>query len=273
MQPAIVDSHCHLDFPQFADELDDIVDRAAACGVHAMVTISTRVNEFDRVRAIAERFDNVFCTVGTHPHNAKDETDVTTVQLVELARHPKVVGIGEAGLDYHYDFSPREDQEKSFRVHIRAAQETGLPLVIHSREAEDDTARILEEETERGGSFKPLLHCFSSRAILAERGLALGAYVSFSGILTFNGAQELRDIALTVPQNRLLVETDAPYLSPVPHRGKRNEPAFVVNTLQKLADVHGIELGDMAQKTSMNFFQLFDKVPLPEPFRTAAENA
>jgi TatD DNase family protein len=266
MQHAVVDSHCHLDFPDFSDELDLVMERANTAGVRLMVTISTRVLQHKQVLAIAERFDQVYCSIGTHPHNAADETDVTLDQLVQIAQHPKVVAIGEAGLDYHYDNSPRDLQAESFRIHIRASQATGLPLVIHSRSAEEDTASILEEEFEQGGTFKPLLHCFSSGHELAVRGLALGAYVSFSGILTFNAAEELRTSARKVPLDRLLVETDAPYLSPVPNRGRRNEPAFVVHTLAKLAEVHDMAVDDMARQTSENFFRLFSKVPKPASF-------
>lgn len=261
--PFIVDSHCHLDFPQLSDDLDAVMARAGDAGVGLMVTISTRVHEFTKIRSIAERYDNVYCTVGTHPHNAADETDVTAQQLIELAQHPKVVGIGEAGLDYFYDNSPREQQAASFRVHIEAARETGLPLVIHSRDAEDDTAAILEDEMGKG-AFTPLLHCFSSQAQLAVRGVAIGAYVSFSGILTFNKAEDLRETARMVPADRLLVETDAPYLAPMPHRGKSNEPAFVVHTLRKLAEVRQTDETEMATQTTRNFFQLFSKIPQPD---------
>lgn len=264
----VIDSHCHLDYPGLSDSLPAVVARAAEQGVRLMVTIGTRVRKFDQVLAIAERFDTVFCTVGTHPHNAAEEPDVTVRDLVELARHPKVAGIGEAGLDYHYDLSPRDIQAASFRIHIAAARETGLPLVIHSREAEDDTAAILEDEMGRG-AFKPLLHCFSSRWELARRGLAIGSYVSFSGILTYKNAEDIRETARKVPQDRLLVETDAPYLAPVPFRGKSNEPAFVVKTLETLAGVRGVTPGAMAATTTDNFLALFAKVPRP-PWLAAA---
>ena len=260
MQPLIVDSHCHLDFPQLADDLDAVVARAGDAGVGLMVTISTLVNQFPRIVGIAERYDNVYCSVGTHPHNAAQEPQVTAEQLIDLARHPKVVGIGEAGLDYFYDNSPRDAQAASFRVHIEAARRTGLPLIIHSRDAEDDTATILEDEMGKG-TFMPLLHCFSSAASLAERGVAIGAYVSFSGILTFNKAEELRQTAAAVPLDRLLVETDAPYLAPAPHRGKPNEPSYVVHTLHKLADVRRMSVNEMAAQTTENFFRLFSKIP------------
>lgn len=258
----VVDSHCHLDYPGIAEHLDDVLARAAEASVGLMVSIGTRVRKFDQVLAIAERHANVFCTVGTHPHNAAEEPDVTADELVALAQHPKVVGIGEAGLDYHYDYSPREAQAASFRIHIAAARETGLPLVIHSRSAEEDTAAILEEEMARG-AFKPLLHCFSSKAELARRGLALGAYVSFSGILTYKNAEDIRATAAEVPLDRLLVETDAPYLAPVPYRGKTNEPSFVVKTLEKLAEVRGMTSEAMAETTTANFHTLFSKVPKP----------
>lgn len=258
----VVDSHCHLDYPGLTEDLEGIVRRAGEQGVRLMLTIGTRVRRFDQVLAIAERHDNVFCTIGTHPHHAAEECDVTVRALVELAAHPKVVGIGEAGLDYHYDNSPREVQAESFRVHIGAARETGLPLVIHSRSAEEDTASILEDEMTRG-VFKPLLHCFSSNWDLARRSLALGAYVSFSGILTYKNAEDIRETARRVPENRLLVETDAPYLAPVPFRGKTNEPAFVVKTLETLASLRHISAVDLAAVTSENFFTLFDKVPRP----------
>jgi TatD DNase family protein len=256
----LVDSHCHLDFPGLKGELDTVVGRACAAGVGLMVTISTRVCRFDEVLAIAERHDQVFCSVGTHPHNAAEEPDVTVAELVKLTRHPKVVAIGEAGLDYHYDNSPRADQERGFRIHIAAARETGLPLVIHAREADADIARILEEESAKG-SFPFVLHCFTSGPELARRGLALGGYVSFSGVLTFKNAQALRDIAREVPLDRLLVETDAPYLAPEPMRGKTNEPAFVVHTASRLAAVRGLSEAELARATNDNFFRLFSKVP------------
>lgn len=265
----IVDSHCHLDFPGLGENLPAVLGRAEEQGVRLMLTIGTRVRKFEQVLAIAERFENVFCTVGTHPHNAADETDVTIRELIDLSRHRKVVGIGEAGLDYHYDNSPRDIQAKSFRIHIEAAQETGLPLVIHSRSAENDTASTLEDEMKRG-SFKALLHCFSSQWELARRGLDLGAYVSFSGILTYKNAEDIRETARRVPQDRLLVETDAPYLAPVPFRGRTNEPAFVAETLKMLAGVRQTDAPSLAAATSTNFFRLFSKVPAPSWLAAAA---
>jgi TatD DNase family protein len=256
----IIDSHCHLDFPELKGELDAVLARARGAGVGLMVTISTRVRRFDEVLAIAEGHDEAFCSVGTHPHNAAEEPDVTAAELVKLARHQKVVAIGEAGLDYHYDNSPRSDQEKSFRTHIAAARETGLPLVIHAREADADIARILEEESATG-AFPFVLHCFTSGPELAHRGLALGGYVSFSGIVTFKKSEELRAIAREVPLDRILVETDAPYLAPEPMRGKINEPAFVVHTAARLAAVKGVSEAELARATNDNFFRLFNKVP------------
>jgi TatD DNase family protein len=263
--PAIVDSHCHLDYPGLIEDLPGVLARAADAGVKLMLSIGTRVRNIDPVLALAEAHDNIWCTVGTHPHNAASEPDVTSAELVAISRHPKVVGIGEAGLDYHYDYSPREVQAMSFRTHIAAAREAGLPLIIHSREAEADTARILEEETGRG-AFNSILHCFSSKAELARRGLAIGAYVSFSGILTYKNAEDIRLTAAEVPIDRLLVETDAPYLAPVPHRGKTNEPAFVARTLEKLAEIKHVAPREMAARTSENFFRLFTKITPPEAF-------
>lgn len=256
----LIDSHCHLDFPQLSDELDAVLARAQDAGVALMVTISTRVAQFGKLKDIVEARDNVFCSIGTHPHNAAEEPDVTADELIEIARHPKVVAIGEAGLDYHYDHSPRDAQEKGFRTHIAAARETGLPLVIHAREADEDVALILEEESEKG-AFPFVLHCFTSGPDLAKRGLALGGFVSFSGVVTFKKADALREIARTVPSTRVLVETDAPYLAPEPFRGKTNEPSFVAHTATRLATVRGISAAELAQITTENFFNLFTKVP------------
>ncbi len=256
----LIDSHCHLDSPQLLSDLPALLSRADDAGVGLMVTISTRVAKFDALKEIVELHENVFCSVGTHPHNAAEEQDVTLDELIEIARHPKVVAIGEAGLDYHYDYSPRELQAKSFRVHIAAARETGLPLVIHSREADEDMAAILEEESAKG-SFPFVLHCFTSGEDLARRGLALGGYISFSGVVTFKKADSLRRIAASAPADRLLVETDAPYLAPEPFRGKTNEPAYVAKTAEQLAAVRGLAIQDFTQLTTDNFFGLFSKVP------------
>lgn len=258
----LVDSHCHLDFPDFAADIDEVVARARAAGIGRIVTICTRVMAFENVHALAARFDDVFCSVGTHPHNAAEEPDVTVDDLLARAGEPKVVAIGEAGLDYHYHRSPREAQARSFRTHIAAARESGLPLVIHAREADEDIAAILREESARG-PFKAVLHCFSSGRALAETGIALGHYVSFSGILTFKNATALHEIARAVPKERLLVETDAPYLAPVPHRGRRNEPAHVVETARVLGEAIGLGEATVAELTTENFFRAFDRVPRP----------
>ncbi|BDA84624.1 LuxR family transcriptional regulator [Aureimonas sp. SA4125] len=258
----IVDSHCHLDFPDFDGERDELVDRAAAAGVKLMVTISTLVSKIDRLTAIAEAHPAVYASVGTHPINAAEEPDVPTAELVRLSAHPKIVAIGEAGLDYFHDRAPHDLQRQVFRRHIAAARETGLPLVVHSRQADDDMAAILEDETGKG-AFPFILHCFSSGPALAATGVALGGHVSFSGILAFKGSAELRAIAAKVPMERLLVETDAPYLAPPPHRGRRNEPAFTRETAAVLAEVKGVDLETIATTTSDNFFRLFGKVPDP----------
>jgi len=257
----LVDSHCHLDFPDFSAELDAVVARARAAGIGRLVTISTLVGKFPMLRAIAERFEEVYCSVGTHPHHAAKEPNVTADDLIAAAKHAKVVAIGEAGLDYHYDNSPRDAQEKGFRTHIQAARETKLPLVIHAREADDDIARILEEESKRGG-FPFVLHCFTGGEELARRGVALGGYVSFSGILTFKNSEGLRKIAAGLPEDRILVETDAPFLAPNPHRGKRNEPAYVAETARVLVVTRGVSADAIAKITSANFFRLFAKVPV-----------
>ena len=256
----LIDSHCHLDFPELETELDAVLGRARRAGVGAMVTISTRVRRFEAIKAIVEAHPNIFCSIGTHPHNAAEEPDVTAAELVKVARHPKVVAIGEAGLDYHYDHSPRDVQKQSFRTHIEAARETGLPLVIHAREADADIASILEEESAKG-AFPFVLHCFTSGPDLAQRGLALGGYVSLSGVITFNNAGAHRDIARAVPADRLLDETDAPYLAPEPMRGKTNEPSYVAHVAARLASLRGVSESEIARLTTENFFRLFSKVP------------
>lgn len=256
----LVDSHCHLDFPDFAAERDAIVERARAQGIGRMVTISTKVHKFADIRAIAEAYEDVFCSIGTHPHYADKEPDITTADLVKFTNDPKVVAIGEAGLDYFRNNSSVESQEQGFRRHIAAARETGLPLVIHAREADNDVARILEEESAKG-AFPFVLHCFTGGMDLAKRGIALGGYVSFSGVITFKKNEALRAIAAELPADRILVETDAPYLAPEPHRGKRNEPAFVTNTARALADARKTDFGTISAQTTENFFRLFSKVP------------
>lgn len=259
----LVDSHCHLDFPDFDGELDAVMNRAAEAGVGMALTISTHVTRFDQVLAVAERYDNVFCTVGIHPHEAATEPEVTAEQLIRLADHPKVVGIGETGLDYFYEHSPRAAQQKNFRAHIWAAREAGLPLVVHTREADMDMARILTDE-QVTGRFSGVLHCFSSSRALAETALSLGLYISLSGIVTFKKATDLRETARDLPLDRLLVETDSPYLAPVPKRGKRNEPAFVAHTAAELARLREMDLRALSTATTENFFELFNKARLPQ---------
>jgi len=255
----LVDSHCHLDFPDFAAERDAVIGRARAAGVGTMLTIGTRLDQFPGVRGIADAYDDVWCSVGAHPHEAADHAAIAVADLASLAAHPRVVGIGETGLDFHYDHSPREVQEHVFRAHIAAARQSGLPLIIHAREADDDIARILREEEAQPG----VMHCFSSGRGLAEAALELGFYISISGIVTFKNAEELRAIVRDVPLDRLLVETDAPYLAPVPHRGKRNEPAFVAETAAAVAALKGIAADELAAATTDNFFRLFVKAVRP----------
>ncbi len=258
----LVDSHCHLDFPDFAEELPEVVGRAQDAGVKAMVTICTRIRKFEQVLAVATSNNVVFCSVGTHPHNAHEELDISTAEIVALSDHPKVVAIGEAGLDYFYQKDHASAQAEGLRNHIAASRETGLPLVIHSRDADEDMAAILTEETGKG-AFPFVLHCFSSGRDLAMKGIELGGYVSFSGILTFKNSNELRAIAGDLPLDRILVETDAPYLAPTPHRGKRNEPSYVVETAAKLAETLGLDVESVWKQTTDNFFDLFQKVPDP----------
>jgi TatD DNase family protein len=260
MTAMLIDSHCHLDFADFDAERDELVARAHAAGVSQMVTISTRVKKLDTLLALTQRYPSVFCSVGTHPNNAGEELDVSADDLVRLAEsHEKIVAIGEAGLDYFYDTQTPADQQTGFRRHIEAARRTQLPLVIHSRSADEDMAAILTEETGKG-AFPFILHCFSAGQALADAGVALGGYISFSGIVTFPKSEELRAIAKTVPMDRLLVETDAPYLAPKRWRGKRNEPSYVVNTAEVLADVKGVSYEEMAEITTANAFRCFSKM-------------
>ena len=258
----LVDSHCHLDFKDFEGELDDVVARAGAAGVGTMVSISTHLSKFEGVKAVAERFDNVWCSVGVHPHQAGEEGVDSPDRLVELAQHPRVVGIGESGLDYYYDNSPRDRQQISFRAHIEAARETGLPLIVHARDADEDAADIMRDEMEKG-AYTAVMHCFSSGRGLAEAALEMGMYISFSGILTFKNAQELRNIARDVPEDRILVETDSPFLAPIPNRGKRNEPSFVAHTAEVLAEVRGMDRNALETATTDNFFRLFSRAERP----------
>jgi TatD DNase family protein len=258
----LVDSHCHLDFPDFGPELDDVVVRARAAGVGTMLTIGTKLKSFEGVRRIAERFNDVWCSVGVHPHEAAEEPIEEAAALIAHAGHPRVVGIGEAGLDYYYEHSPKDDQIRNFRAHIAAARETGLPLIVHARDADDDLCQIMQEEYGRG-AFPGLIHCFSSTAKLAQTALALGMMISISGIVTFKKAEALRAIVADVPLDRLLVETDAPYLAPVPKRGKRNEPAFVTHTADAVARIKNVAPEQLAAATTDNFFRLFTKVRRP----------
>jgi TatD DNase family protein len=267
----LVDSHCHLDFPAFAAETGAVISRANNAGVGHMLTICTRVRKFAEVLAIAERFPEVTCSIGTHPHSATEERDITASEIIEQARHPRVVAIGEAGLDYFYQKSSREDQEAGFRTHIAAARETGLPLVIHTRDADAETARILRDEMARG-PFKALLHCYTGGRELAETGIELGLYVSFSGILTFPKSDDLRALAASLPLDRLLVETDSPFLAPPPHRGKRNEPSYVRHVAKVLADVKGVSETEIANITTANFFMLFAKTRAAAPDMSVARH-
>ncbi len=256
----LIDTHCHLDFADFDAERDDIIKRAHSSGVAQMVTISTRVRRLPELLKIVDAYPSVFCSVGTHPNNADEELDISADELVRLANgHEKIVAIGEAGLDYFYDTQKPEDQKTGLRRHIEAARITQLPLVIHSRSADDDMIAILREESGKG-AFPFILHCFSAVPDLAKAGVELGGYVSFSGILTFPKSQDIRDIAATIPLDRLLVETDAPYLAPKRWRGKRNEPSYVVNTAEVLADVHGLPYETMAEITTDNAFRCFSKM-------------
>lgn len=254
----LIDSHCHLDFPELAADEAGVLARAQAAGIGGMLTIGTRLDQFDRVRAIAERHDNVWCSVGVHPHEAGEEGQRTPDRLIEAARHPKVVGIGETGLDFYYERSPRAEQAESFRSHIAAARATGLPIIVHTRDADPETGDLLEEEYARG-SFKGVIHCFTSGPELARRALALGFYISISGIVTFKAAEELRAVVRELPLDRLLVETDSPYLAPVPKRGKPNEPSFVTHTAAKVAELKGVGIGELQAATTASFFRLFSK--------------
>ena len=256
----LVDSHCHLDFPDFANDLDAIVMRAEGAGIGRMVTISTRVREQAKLLAIAERFPNVYCSVGTHPHYADEEDGITASELIALTQNTKVVALGEAGLDYFYEHGSRDAQARGFRTHIAAARATGLPLVIHTREADEDCGHILEEEMAKG-VFRAVLHCYTGGRELAMKAVALGLYIGFTGILTFRKSDALRKLAAELPDDRILVETDAPYLAPGKFRGKRNEPSYVVETAKVLADTHGVSIEEISRQTTENFFRLFSKVP------------
>jgi TatD DNase family protein len=258
----LVDSHCHLDFPDYAGQVDAVVARANAAGVGACLSIGTELKRFPGVKAVAEKFPNVWCSVGVHPHESEKELLDDEAALIREAAHPKVVGIGETGLDYYYEHSPRIPQQKNFRSHIAAARQTGLPVIVHTRDADDDTINILRDEMATG-RFTGLIHCFTGTQKLADAALELGLYISVSGIATFKNSGVLRDVIKTVPLERLLVETDAPFLSPVPYRGKTNEPAFVVHTAKMLAELKGVTEDELAAATTGNFFHLFSKVQRP----------
>jgi TatD DNase family protein len=257
---SIIDSHAHLDYPQFADQLPEVIERAAVLGVTEMISIGVRLDTADKPRQIAEKYENIWFSVGIHPHEAaKDPQACDYEAIIALAGHKKCVAIGEAGLDYFYDFAPRDAQAASFRTQIRAARALDLPIIVHARDADKDMADILEDEMQKG-KFKGVLHCFSSGAELAQRALNIGFYISFSGILTFNKSEDLREIAKDVPLDRLLVETDSPYLAPPPHRGKTNEPGFTRYVLNRLAEIKGVSEGDMASQTRANTLALFDQM-------------
>lgn len=254
-----IDSHCHLDYEDFSEGVGEIITRAKAAGVNQMMTISTQMAKFSKVLGVAENHPEVFCTVGTHPHHAAepDEVNVSRETIVDCTKHAKVVGIGECGLDYFYDHAPHDVQKKVFATHIEAGVEADMPLVIHTRDAEQDTVELIRKVG--GGKSKGVLHCFTGTQWLAEQGLDFGYYISFSGILTFKKSEELRAIAKMVPLDRILIETDSPYLAPMPHRGKRNEPAFVVHTAQVLAQVKNLTTKEIGKITTDNYFNLFDK--------------
>ena len=261
----LIDSHVNLHAPQFDADRQDVIDRARAAGVGLMVNICDRVSNFTAVRAVAEAPD-IWCTVGSHPHEAKEDPELAAARLIELAADPRVVGIGETGLDFHYDLSPRDIQARVFRVHVAAARATGLPLVVHSREADAEMAAILEAEY-AAGPFRILMHCYTSGVELAARAAALGAWFSVSGIATFKAAQDVREVIARMPEERIIVETDCPYLAPVPHRGRRNEPAYVAHVLAKLAEIRGWTLDEAEARTEAAFFELFDRIPRPVSVR------
>ncbi|NVJ91039.1 MAG: TatD family hydrolase [Methylocystaceae bacterium] len=254
----LVDSHCHLDFPDFQEDFDAVLSRAEEAGIKTMMTICTHVTKFDQVHDIAKAHDHIYCTVGIHPHNADSEPEVSVDDLVGWASNPKVIGLGETGLDYFYEHSPREIQQRQFRTHIEAARALDLPVIIHTRDAEEDTLAMIEEEMAKA-PFKGLIHCFSASKEFAARMVDLGLYISISGIVTFKKADDLREAIKDVPLDRLLVETDAPYLAPIPKRGKRNEPAYTAFTAAKVAEVKGVDVETLAKATTDNFFTLFSK--------------
>lgn len=258
----IIDSHVNLHAPQFDEDRDEVIARAREAGVRLMVEISDKLSTFEATHALAMTHDDIWCTVGAHPHEAKDYVEMTADELVALAQRPRVIGIGECGLDFHYDLSPRDEQAAVFRQHIDAARRTGLPLVVHTREADDVMAAILREEHAKG-PFKLLMHCYTSGVELAETAAELGAWFSVSGIATFKAAEDVREVIRRMPEDRIIVETDCPYLAPIPHRGRRNEPAYVGLVLQKLAEIRGWSLEEADRRTTDAFFALFDRIPRP----------
>lgn len=258
----LVDSHCHLNFPDFKDDMDGVIERARAAGVGVMQTICTEMAEFDEVYGITERYEEVYCSVGVHPNDSGKQEIVSAAELIAKAALPHVIGIGETGLDYHYETTDRALQKQSFLEHIAAARVSGLPLIVHTRDADEDTIRMISDEMAKG-SFKGLIHCFTSSKHLADKMVELGLYISVSGIITFKNAQAIRDALADVPLERLLVETDAPYLAPIPHRGKPNEPSFVQFTNKMLAEIKGVSEEECARVTTANFFRLFDKAAVP----------
>lgn len=258
----LIDSHVNLHAPQFDEDRDAVIERARAAGVQLMVEISDKLTTFEATHGIAMAHDDIWCTVGVHPHEAKDAPDLTAQTLIELAQRPKVVGIGECGLDFHYDFSPRDIQAAVFRQHVKAARETWLPLVIHTREADEVMAQILREEY-AAGPFRMLMHCYTSGSELAVIAAELGAWFSVSGIATFKAAEDVRAVIRDMPADRIIVETDCPYLAPIPHRGRRNEPAYISHVLDKLAEIRGWSAQEADQRTTEAFFSLFDRIPRP----------
>ncbi|MGH7021035.1 MAG: TatD family hydrolase [Brevundimonas sp.] len=258
----IIDSHVNLHAPQFDEDRDEVIARARDAGVRLMVEISDKLSTFEATHGLAMAHDDIWCTVGAHPHEAKDHVDLTADELVALAQRPRVIGIGECGLDFHYDLSPRDEQAAVFRQHIDAARRTGLPLVVHTREADETMAEILREEHAKG-PFKLLMHCYTSGIELAETAAELGAWFSVSGIATFKAAEDVREVIRRMPEDRIIVETDCPYLAPIPHRGRRNEPAYVGFVLQKLAEIRGWTPQEAEQRTTDAFFALFDRIPRP----------
>ncbi len=258
----MVDSHCHLNYGGLNDRLDEVLDNAKQAGVGCMLAINTKLKEYNEIIALCEASDHIFGSVGIHPHQAEEEPDVVLDDLLDRAKHPKIIGIGETGLDYFYDSAPRDMQKRNFRTHLIAARETGLPVIIHTRDADEDCVSMMREEASKG-SFPGLIHCFTATQSLADASLELGLYISISGIVTFKNAQELRDVVMTIPLDRLLIETDAPFLAPMPHRGKTCEPAFVADTCAYIAKMRGITTEELREITSGNFFRLFSKATAP----------